>query len=235
MSGQEAYGRCAQSCRRANVAELDRFEKTFTAGWRAAYNYARGGTASDGEVSDKLVKSLAKNLREQGGVPGFREMSEVIASGLGPLLDEPFAALDRIVRDHDGHRHTKLAAEAAKFILISRGVLTGSGATSDAAEQFAVRTCESIIEHKFFANARQHLVTEEKLPGHGAAYDWQHRLERLNQPALGRIAGQLIESPSAEGLRAPRRSVPVESTSTLLDQDLLPAGAPQHARETPQP
>ena len=214
------------------MAELDRFEKSFSAGWRAAYNYARGGTASDSEVSDKLMKSLAKTLREQQGVPGLREMSEVIASGLGSPLDEPFAALDRIVRDHHGHRHTKVAAEAAKFILVSQGSLTGSGAASDIAEQFAVRTCESIIEHKFFGNARQHLVTEGKLPGHGEAYDWQHRLERLNQPALERIAGQLLESPSAERLRAPRRTVPVESTSTLLHQDLLPAGAPQRAPGT---
>ena len=211
------------------MAELDRFEKSFTAGWRAAYNYARGGTASDSEVSDKLMKSLAKTLREQGGVPGLREMSGVVVSGLGSPLDEHFAALDRIVRDHHGHRHTKVAAEAAKFILVSQGALTGSGAASDVVEQFAVRTCESIIEHKFFGNARQHLVTEGKLPDHGAAYDWQHRLERLNQPALERIAGQLRESPSAEGLRAPRRTVPTESISTLLHEDLLPSGAPDPA------
>ena len=211
------------------MAELDRFEKSFTAGWRAAYNYARGGTASDSEVSDKLMKSLAKTLREQGGVPGLREMSGVVVSGLGSPLDEHFAALDRIVRDHHGHRHTKVAAEAAKFILVSQGALTGSGAASDVVEQFAVRTCESIIEHKFFGNARQHLVTEGKLPDHGAAYDWQHRLERLNQPALERIAGQLLESPSAEGLRAPRRTVPTESISTLLHEDLLPSGAPDPA------
>lgn len=217
------------------MAELDRFEKSFTAGWRAAYNYARGGTASDGEVSDKLAKSLAKNLREQGGVPGFREMSAVIATGLGSPLDEPFAALDRIVRDQQGHRHTKLAAEAAKFILVSQEAPTGPGAASEIVEQFAVRTCELIIEHKFFANARQHLVTEEKLPGHGAAYDWQHRLERVNQPALREIAGQLLESPSAEGLRAPPRTMPVESTTELLHQDLLSVGAPQVASETLQP
>ena len=217
------------------MAELDRFERSFSAGWRAAYKYARGGTASDSEVSDKLMKSLARTLREHQGVPGLREMRKVIASGLGSPLDGPFAALDRIVRDHHGHRHTKLAAEAAKFILVSQEPPTGPGAASDLAEQFAVRTCESIIEHKFFANARQHLVTEEKLPGHGAAYDWQHRLERLNQPALEKIAGQLLESPSAEGLRAPRRTVPVESTSALLHQDLLPARALRGSSEVLQP
>ena len=216
------------------MAELDRFEKSFPARWRAAYNYARSGAASDGEVSDKLMKSLAKTLREQEGVPGLREMSEVIAGGLSSPLDEPFTALDRIVRDHDGHRHTKLAAEAAKFILVSQGARTGPDAASDIPERFAVRTCESIIEHKFFANARQHLVTEEKLPGHAAAYDWQHRLERLYQPALERIADQLLENPSAGGLRAPRRTVPKESTSALLHQDLLPAGGPKGAPEVLQ-
>ena len=217
------------------MAELDRFEKSFTAGWRAAYNYARGGTASDSEVSDKLMKSLAKTLREQGGVPGLREMSEVVESGLGLALDEPFAALDRIVRDHHGHRHTKVAAEAAKFILVSQEAATALGPASGVVEQFVVRTCEAIIEHKFFGNARQHLVTEGKLPDHGAAYDWQRRLEQLNQPAIEKIAGQLREKPSAERLQAPRRTVPTESTSTLLYQDLLPSGAPHRAPARPRP
>ena len=175
------------------------------------------------------MKSLAKTLREHRGVPGLRELSEVVGSGRGPALDEPFAALDRIVRDHHGHRHTKVAAEAAKFILVSQGAITAPGAASDVVEQFVIRTCKAIIEHKFFGNARQHLVTEGKLPDHGAAYDWQRRLEQFNQPAVERIGGQLLESPSAERLRAPRRTVPTESTSTLLYQDLLPSGAPRRA------
>ena len=64
------------------MAELDRFEKTFTAGWRAAYNYARGGAASDSEISDKLIKSLARNLRELGSIPGLHEMGQVLITGL---------------------------------------------------------------------------------------------------------------------------------------------------------
>ena len=89
------------------MAELDRFEKTFTAGWRAAYNYARGGAASDSEISDKLIKSLTRTLREHGGIPGLKEMGGVVANGLGASLDASFTALDGIVRDHDGHRHAK--------------------------------------------------------------------------------------------------------------------------------
>ncbi len=207
------------------MAELDRFDKTFTAGWRAAFNYARGGTASDREVGDKLMKSLAKTLREQGGVPGLREMSEVVVSGLGSPLDEHFAALDRIVRNHHGHRQTKVAAGAAKFLLVSQEAVTAPGPGTGVVDQFVTRACEAIIEHKFFANARQHLVTEGKLPDHAAAYDWQRRIEHLNRPAVERIAGQLLENPSAEGLRAPRRTVPTESISTLPYEDLLPSGA----------
>ena len=210
----------------AGMAELDRFEKTFTAGWRAAYNYARGGAASESEISDKLIKSLARALRELRGVPGLHEMGEVVANGLGASLDESFAALDRIVRNHGGHRHAKVAADAGRFILVSQEAATSVGASSDVIEQFAVQTCEAIVEHKFFGNARQHMVTEGKLPSHAGAYDWQRRIEKINAPAIRKISRQLLENPSAERLRAPRRTAPKESTSTLLNQDLRPSEAP---------
>ena len=72
------------------MAELDRFERTFAAGWRAAYNYARGGVASDSEIGDKLIKSLARTLREGGGIPGLPEMGAVVANGLGVSIHESF-------------------------------------------------------------------------------------------------------------------------------------------------
>lgn len=208
------------------MAELDRFEKTFTAGWRAAYNYARGGAASDSEISDKLIKSLARNLRELGSIPGLHEMGQVLITGLGASLDESFRALDRIVRSHGGHRHTKVAADAARFIRVSQEAATTLGPSDEVMEQFASQACAAIVEHKFFGNARQHLVTEGKLGSHSDAYAWQRRIEELNEPAIRRVASQLLESPDAKSLRAPRRTVPKESTSTLLHEDLRPSQAP---------
>ena len=71
------------------MPELDRFERTFQAGWRAAYQHAREGVASDEEIGDKLVKTLAKTLRESDGVPGLPAMvAMVLTSLVGPLMPE---------------------------------------------------------------------------------------------------------------------------------------------------
>jgi len=62
------------------MAEGDRFERAFGAGWRSAYRRAREGIAPPAEVADKLVTALAKMLRERGGVPGFRDLEEVVGN-----------------------------------------------------------------------------------------------------------------------------------------------------------
>ena len=215
------------------MPELDRFERSFAAGWRAAYKWVREGTASDAEISDKLVKSLAATLREHGGVPGWCDMSEVVANGLRLPLGESYAALERVVRDYHGHRHTKVAADAAKFILVSEAGATEASDSSGRIRLLAIRTCEAIVAHRFFGNARQHLVTQGKLADHPAAYDWQRRIEQLNRPAIRRIASQLMEDPSAARLRAPRRSVPRESTSSLIEENLIPSRSLTRASSGP--
>lgn len=93
------------------MPEGDRFERAFRAGWRIAYQLARDGRASPEEIGDKLVKSLAKNLGETGGVPGFPEMTQLITDCSQETLLPSYAALDEIVREHNGHRHAKIASE----------------------------------------------------------------------------------------------------------------------------
>ena len=208
------------------MAELDRFEKSFSKGWRAAFNLALKQIASDGEISDKLMKSLAQDLRDCAGIPCWHEMSELIASSPGATLEESFAVLDYMVRDNGGHRFVAAAARVAKTMLVSQEVATTAVLPNNVIERFAIQTCRAIVEHRFFANARQYMVTEGQLPDHGAAYDWQQRLENVSRPALEKIAAQLVENPSAEGLRAPRRTVPKEPTSKLLHQGLLASNSP---------
>ena len=90
------------------MPDLDRFERTFqVGGWRGAYRLARERVASTEEVGDKLVKSLAKTLRANGGVPELPAMAEIVESSNGTSLLERFSALDAIVRAQDGHRPTK--------------------------------------------------------------------------------------------------------------------------------
>ena len=100
------------------MPEGDRFERSFRAGWRSAYRYTRDGNTSSEEIVDKLVESLAKNLRGAGGVPGFSEMTQLITDCGQETLLGSYEALDRIVRENNGHIHTKIAADVAKSLMI---------------------------------------------------------------------------------------------------------------------
>ena len=203
------------------MPELDRFERTFRAGWRAAYRHAREGVASDEEVGDKLVKTLAKTLRDSDGVPGLPEMVGVVAAADGSSVLEQFALVDSIVGHLSGHRHSKLAADVVKSFLVQQDLYAGVPAHEDAFRQLSRGVCGAIIEHYYFANARQHLITEGKIADHEGARLWQDQMERLIQPAIEKIADQLVHSPDAKGLRAPRGIVRKESTSSLLEEELL--------------
>ena len=207
------------------MPELDRFERTFQAGWRAAYRHARGGVASDEEIGDKLVKTLAKTLRESDGVPGFPTMVAMAVGMDGASLLELFGALDGIVRNLEGHRHSKVAADVVKSFLVQQDPFARSPTDEDAVRQLSGDVCRALVEHYFFANARQHLVAEGKVVSHEEARHWQSRMEQLIQPALERIADQLVQSPDAKGLRAPKGTSKKHSTSSLLEEELLPIPA----------
>ena len=215
------------------MAEGDRFERAFGAGWRSAYRRAREGVAPPAEVADKLVTALAKTLRERSGVPGFREMEEVVgnaawrltlqSSGVreeAPILIQSFNALDRIVRDQDGHRHAKITADAARSLLVQQGAHANGHGMSPMTSQLAENTCTALVEHDFFAIARPNLVAEGKLGNHEQARQWQHSVVEAMQPAIRQIAERLVKDPNAKALRAPNRTVKPQSTSDLLAEDL---------------
>ena len=217
------------------MAELDRFERAFSAGWRRAYRRARMEGASLEEVADILTGTLAKVLREAGGVPGECEMERVVEETIQGIsvgfdsagqeaeaLIRAFTALERNVQHHAGNTHTKIASDVAKSMIVH----TGEGPI---ALHFVERICNAILEHHFFANARQNLVAQGKLANYVEAQQWQSRLEQIMQPAVTDIAEQIAQNPDAKGLRAPNRIVKKESTSDLLNEDLTSMQMPNNA------
>ena len=203
------------------MPDLDRFERTFQAGWRAAYQYARGGVASLEEVGDKLVKSLAKTLRVNDGVPGLQAMAAIVEASNGASLLERFSALDAIVRAQGGNRHSKIAADVANSLLVQQEVAIGGSVPDGVARRFGEDVCAALVEHYFFANARQHLIAQGKIADHQEARQWQGEVERAIQPAIEKVAHQLVQNPDANNLRAPRGALKKESTSTLLEEELI--------------
>ena len=58
--------------------------------------------------------------------------------------------------------------------LFSRmSISRSSFAPDDAVRQLSRGTCVALVEHYFFANARQHLIAEGKIGNHGEARHWQ--------------------------------------------------------------
>ena len=200
------------------MPEGDRFERSLGAGWRSAFRYAAGEVASEQEIEDKLVGSLAKTLRGNGGVPGRDAIVRTIVGALEASLMESFGALDGIVRDQGGDRHTKVAVAVAKSFLVQQGVSILS--PDQMARQLSMSTCEALIEHYFFARVTQRLIAKGRFADRNEARQWQSRVEQAMRPRIEKLAGQLVQDPSAASLRAPGRVTKKVSTSELLSEDL---------------
>ena len=214
------------------MPEGDRFEKGFGSGWRGALTLVRGGVASEEEVADKLGKALAKTLRDRSGVPGHEAICRVMEGAETGSLLESFQVLDDIDRSHEGHRHTKVATDVAKSLLVQGDAANGMAALGSLPHRLASETCSALVDHYFFGRAYPQLIAEGRFVDHEHARQWQDRVEQAMQPTVAKFADKLVSRPDAQGLRAPRRSVPKESTRTLLKEDLfstpakVPAGLP---------
>ncbi|MXY00684.1 MAG: hypothetical protein F4Y67_07675 [Chloroflexi bacterium] len=204
------------------MPELDRFERSFGAGWRRAFNYARNGDSSINEIGDALVKSLAATLRDRNGIPGMDDLVGIIRGKSDSISIEAFAQLDRIERVHRGHRHTKIGADVAKTMLVA-AELDPEGFSGTAIE-FAEQICIRLLDHEFFDRARSHLIEVGKLQSHEESHQWQRSVLEHLAPAIKKVAEQLVEDPQCSRLRAPKRTVPIKSTEDLLYEDLA-AGA----------
>lgn len=65
------------------MAENDRFDMRLAPGWRTPFKHARNEAASDLEVAESLLRTLAKVFRKVSGVPGLHDMLGTI-TGLEP-------------------------------------------------------------------------------------------------------------------------------------------------------
>lgn len=202
------------------MAERDRFEKGLGAGWLSAFRWSRDGTAPIEEIADKLVKTLARNLRTESGVPSFGDFLTVIENSSPESLLDCFNALDRIVHAENGHRHVKIAAEVGKVFLAQMPTHHSQSAIG-IGNLFTEEVCRAIIDNRFFGKAEVPLLLEGKFSNYNEFRQWQRQIEQLMQSDLRKIAEKLLRHPDAKGLRAPRRRVQKKSTSELLQENLL--------------
>ena len=203
------------------MVERDRFEKQFGAGWRSAYRYAREGNVPLEGICDKLVSALSKTLREDGGSPAFDEMVSILTEGRGLDLMAAFGALDDLAEGENGHRHTKIAAEVAKSLIIQWEAVGWNVEASEIPGQFTEALCSALVERNYFAKARQPLLAEGIFDSYEQMAGWQSRVEEILRPQLSKITVELGKKPDGKGLRAPNRLTKKERTRDLLAENLL--------------
>ena len=209
------------------MAENDRFEKSFKPGWVKPYRLLLIPDVGDTEIVDAIITPLTKILRDED-IPGRQEMNHTVSEAVWRLNMDPdptgqanalvkiFDALDDIVRIAEGHRHTKIAAEVAKSMIIENDV-------GDTAGSFDERVCSAFVEHYFFAIARANLVSKGVASTQSEAKERQRRIEHMLRPQLKKLVEKLSNVSDVRTLRAPNRLTPMEPTRSLLDQDLLAA------------
>ena len=202
------------------MPEGDNFERAFQSGWRSAFNYIREGNASTDEICDKLTKTLTDKLRKAEGIPGNERLTEVICGGTPDNLAKSFVAIDDIVREHGGHRYSKIAADVAKSMIVQHPDGSALG-EADITKTLVSKTCYAIIDNAFFSKAEFPLVSEGRFASVGDFRAWQGQQEQAMQANIEKIADQLIARPDAKGLKAPKRMSPKKSTSALLGENLL--------------
>lgn len=135
------------------------------------------------------------------------------------LLDSD--RLDRIVRDEGGHHLTKVAAESAESMLAQQNHNAYGQGFWPMKCQFAEKVCIDIIKNLFFGTARPNLVSEGRFENLEQARQWQRSVEESMHPGIKQMAEQLMKDPSANNLRAPKRTVKVQSTEKLLGEVLV--------------
>lgn len=203
------------------MPEKDRFERSLGAGWCAAFQYIKNGNASSDEIDDKLVKTLAKCLRQNDGVPGIRAAMEVLVISQEHVLPEKFEALDDIARGHAGHRHTKIAVNVAKSILVQLSYSGGTLEPMNLAHRLAEDSCRALVRHYFFDKVSQRLIAEGSFANYEEFRHWQEKVEKSIQPRIQKVAYQLIGDSPASKIRVPRSVAPKMSIADLLAEDLI--------------
>ena len=203
------------------MPEKDRFEKSLGPGWCASYQYVKNDKATPEEINDRIVKSLAKCLRQNDGVPGIQEIVKVVVMPLEHVLPEKFEALDNIVRDHEGHRHTKIVVNVAKSILVQLSYGGGTLEPMNLVHRLAEDSCSALIRHYFFDKVSQRLIAAGSFANYAEFHKWQIKVEKSIHPRIEKIAAQLIGNSPTRKIRAPRSVAPKMSTTELLTEVLV--------------
>ena len=203
-----------------DMPDLDIIDRIASPGWRGVTRMYAGGAASANEMRSPTLKALAKSLRDGGGLPGFSEFGAIVqrvcTGDLSAL--EAMREVRSLVREYNGHLHTKVAAEAVSTLIVE--VVQGSTTITEPALTVAEQFCSALVDYHLFSRARPYLVGQ-RFADHGAAFQEENACKAARASDMHKVAEGLARDPTGKSLRAPsvQRSHR-RSTASLLNEPI---------------
>jgi len=141
------------------MPDLDRVERTLSHLWQAPYRLLKGNQSAE-IVAEGLVRSVAAELREQGGVPEFELFLQACIAP--EQRSEPVRTLSDVshfIEQRFGQvRKIKLLSSAARRVQAK----VVAGRVLPAPSQLASEFLRTLIRHHFFAKVTLRLVGEKR-------------------------------------------------------------------------
>jgi len=157
--------------RRNFMPDLDLINTKPAARWRRPCQLLQEPSASDEIVADAASHALRESLRREGGIPALPELHDLVAvfNLGGKTLFESLEACRQVEQRHGHDRHTRVASQAAKRILVE---IEGGRIRKPTMDDLAIRSCMGLADHQILSHA--HTVDNA-----GKRLDLPRRKERI--------------------------------------------------------
>ncbi len=201
------------------MPEGDRFDRNIRRGWATAYDGIESGESTPAAAATELSIPLARDLKNGDGFPGSDQILDIVTACAGSgSYEEAFAALDRVVLEHGGHRYTVILVHAAKTLLLSEGESVALREVVFAERRLFQLACHDIVDNSFFGVGRYQLIEGGRFANETEAREYERRVHEAMNPATDKITEQLLADPTGKSIKVPRASKPMPTTEDLLNQ-----------------
>ncbi len=205
------------------MPEGDRFDKLIRRGWDDVLAGIESDDAAPYEIAAQLIVPLTRDVKNGGGLPGLDKVGGIVAACVGSGgIEGAFSALDRVVIEHNGHRHTVVLARAAKTLLLTQEIAVTLSEHAFATARLIEQTCHDLVDNVFFGVGRYRLIESGRFSSEGEAREFERLVHEALAPAIRGMAVQLMVDSTGKAIKVPRSRTPKLSTQDILKQDINP-------------
>jgi hypothetical protein len=200
------------------MPDLDLVARGLAKHWRVPYNLLKGGQSVQA-ISESLVKALAAELRESGGLLGYEDL--LLASKQAQAKGSKARSLAEASRSIElafgQHPAAKILARAAQKNL----ALIEAGRALPGPFSLAEEHVRTVLRHQFFSRVTPRVIGREKRFSEvSEARAFETKIWAAVEHQLRKIAQSLVSDPTASTLRAPSYPRHRLTTAELIDMPL---------------